>query len=79
MDLMLIVIDILTLYCRCAHFHPLRLHFWRSGPSGSSSYSKQYSDQESLNSSKMCGTIVINTSGVMCNMASDYLIVNTKD
>jgi hypothetical protein len=79
MDLMLIVIDILTLYYRCAHFHPLRLHLWRSGPSGSSSYSKQYSDEEILNSSKMCGTIVINISGVMCNMASDYLIVNTKD
>ena len=80
MDFLLIVIDILTLYYRCAHLHPLRrLPLWRSGPSGSSSYSKQYSDEESLNSCKMCDTIVINISGVVCNMASDCLIVNKNE
>jgi hypothetical protein len=78
-EFMLIVTDILTLYYRCAHLHPLRLPLWRSGPSESLIYSKQYSDEESLNSCKMYDTIVINLSGVVCNMASDYVVVNTND
>ena len=79
MDFMLIVIDIITLYYRWAYLYPLRLPLWRSGPSASSRCSKQFSDEESLNSCKMCDIIVINIRGVVCNMASDYVIVTSND